>query len=796
MCYNKSVDKIVEKGITSQDAQEKLKIFGKNEILSGERAVPLFLFLSQFPTFINAILASASLLSFVIGNIIDGIFIISVLVINAIFGFAQEYKAEKSLQKLKEYVKTTVRAIRNSKETQILTSEIVPSDLIILSEGDRIPADGKLRSYKPIEVDESILTGESIPVIKNKNDDIFLGTLITRGRGILIVEKTGMQTRFGKIAHTLTSLTSEKTPFQRRLDGLGRTITYTVIGITFFLILIGTFQGKEFLPLAILAISVGVASIPEGLPVIVTIALAIGVSRMAKKKAIVRKMASVETLGAVQIILIDKTGTITQNSQTVKKVWLRSKESLSHLLKACIFGNTASLIQKANSNSFDIVGSKTDGALLIFAKEKIKDIEKIKNNAKIIDEFSFDPERKTITTILEEEGKNYVYVRGAPEVILEEAKVDNQSKKHITSLIEEYASEGLRVIGFGSKLEKHSNLQREHLEKDLNFLGIVGIYDPPRVEAKAAVEKAKTAGIRVIMVTGDNELTALSIAKEVGLIDKDEDVVTGEEIEKMPDEELEKIILKTRIFARNRPEDKLRLVNIYKKLGLVVGVTGDGVNDALALKKADVGISMGEKGTDVAKEASDIVLTDDNFSTLVRAVEEGRTIYNNITKSVTYLITGNLSEIALVFFGSLLGMPNPLLPTQILWINVVTDSVPSLALASDNKDHEVLKLKPRNPNAPILSNHRLIFILGIGLLLAFILLLIFKLSLGVYSETFSRTIIFNLLVISHMALAFLIRGKSIFKMNKFLIIGVVITLVLQVIVTLTPFSQKILSLGF
>ncbi|MEK7517942.1 MAG: HAD-IC family P-type ATPase, partial [Patescibacteria group bacterium] len=285
-------------------------------------------------------------------------------------------------------------------------------------------------------------------------------------------------------------------------------------------------------------------------------------------------------------------------------------------------------------------------------------------------------------------------------------------------------------------------------------------------------------------------------AKEVGLIEKDEDVVTGEEIEKLSDEELEKIILKTRIFARNKPEDKLRLVTLFKQMGYVVGVTGDGVNDALALKKADVGIAMGEKGTDVAKEASDIVLTDDNFSTLVGAVEEGRTIYNNITKAVTYLITGNLSEIALVFFASLLGMPNPLLPTQILWINIVTDSVPSLALASDNRDHEVLKLKPRNPNAPILSNHRLIFILLTGLSLAFILLLVFKLSLGVYSQTLSRTIIFNLLVFSHMALAFLIRGKSMFKINKFLIIGVVITLVLQIIITTTPFFQNIFHLGF
>lgn len=791
------MEKISEvKGLTTLEAQKRLLKFGRNEIAREEKAAPLILFISQFPSFINAILAAASLLSFVIGNVIDGIFILSVLIINAVFGFVQEYKAEKSLQKLKDYIKPTVRVIRSGKETQIQTTEIVPGDIVVLSEGDSIPADGTITTNKPIEIDESILTGESIPVVKNKSDNVFLGTLITKGRGILLVEKTGMNTRFGKIAHTLSTLTSEKTPLQKRLDGLGKTITFLVIGVTISLILIGILQEKEFLPLSILAISVGVAAIPEGLPIIVTIALAIGVGRMAKKRAIVRKMASIETLGAIQVILIDKTGTLTQNTQRVKKIWLNHNDSLQSLLKACILGNTASLIQKVDKDSFDIAGSKTDGALLIFAKKQLKDIEKIKSSGKVIDEFSFDPDRKTVTTVFEENGKRYVYVRGAPETILENSKLEKVEKERIATLFEEYARDGLRVIGFGTKLEKHPSSEREHVEKDLEFLGFVGIYDPPRIEAKQAVEKATIAGIRTIMVTGDNELTALAIAKEVGLIEKDEDVITGEEIEKLPDEELKKIILKTRIFARNKPEDKLRLVTLLKKMGFVVGVTGDGVNDALALKKADVGIAMGEKGTDVAKEASDIVLTDDNFSTLVGAVEEGRTIYNNITKSITYLIAGNLSEIALVFFASLLGMPNPLLPTQILWINLVTDSVPSLALASDNRDHDVLKLKPRNPNAPILSNHRLIFILLTGLSLAFILLLVFKLSLGVYSQTFSRTIIFNLLVVSHMALAFLIRGKSMFKMNKFLTIGVLITLILQAAITSIPFFQNILHLGF
>lgn len=786
----------MEKGLTEAQVQERLKTFGKNEIVKEEKTTSIALFLSQFPTFTNLILATAAILSIVIGNYIDSIFILAVLTTNSIFGFVQEYKAEKSLQKLKEYIKPVVRVIRNGREIQVESSNLVPGDLVVLSQGDRIPADGKFISGKTIEIDESVLTGESIPILKKKNEDLYLGTLITRDRGLLLVEKIGMQTRFGKIAGTLSTVFSEKTPLQKRLDGLGKTLSFIVIIVAISIIPIGILQGKEFLAISILAISVGVAAIPEGLPIIVTIALAIGLARMAKKRAIVRKMASVETLGAVQILLIDKTGTLTQNSQTVKKLWLKKDESLPSLLKACILGNTSSLIQKAGTNSFDIVGSKTDGALLVFAKEKSKDIERIKNEGKVIDEYSFDPDRKTVTTVFEQKNEKYVFVRGAPEIILDESKLDLNEKKSIAKIFEEYAREGLRVIAFGTKKENRTNLKREELETNLEFLGFVGIYDPPRIEAKQAVEKAKIAGIKTIMVTGDNELTALSIAKEVGLIEEDEDVITGEELDKFSDEDLEKVIMKTRIFARNKPEDKLRLVTVLKKMGYVVGVTGDGVNDALALKKADVGIAMGEKGTDVAKEASDIVLTDDNFSTLIGAIEEGRTIYNNITKSITYLITGNLSEIALVFFATLFGMPNPLLATQILWINLVTDGIPALALASDNRDHEVLKLKPRNPTAPILSNHRLIFILTTGFILAFIFLLVFKLSLEVYSENLSRTIIFNLLIFSHMALAFLIRGKSMFKINKFLIIGVILTIILQIIITFNPFFQNLFRLGF
>ncbi|MDO8583423.1 MAG: cation-transporting P-type ATPase [bacterium] len=795
----------MEKGLTTLEAQEKLKIVGPNEITTKEKVSTLSIFLSQFPNFINLILVSASILSFVVGSAVDGAFILIILLLNALFGFIQEYRAEKSLDKLKTYVKSVVRVIRDGKEIELAAENIVPGDILILSEGDRIPADGKIISNKFLEIDESILTGESLPVIKNQSDSIFLGTLITKGSAHVLVEKTGKETRFGQIAQTLSQVTPDKTPLQKRLDGLARTLSLIILLVSAFIIPIGIFQGKEIISLLLLAVSIGIAAIPEGLPAVVTIALAIGTGKMAKRKAIVRRMQSVETLGAVQIIITDKTGTLTQNIMKVKKAWLFKKEYLPPLLRACVLGNTASLIEKADlpagkagKNSFDIVGDKTDGALLLWAKEKIQDFQDLQKEGKILDEYSFDPENLTITTVWEHPaGTKHVFVRGSPETVLSKSKIPQKEKDEIIKTYQQYAKDGLRVIGFGTRIGHHSHIERADAEKDLTFLGIVGIYDPPRIEAKKAVEESKKAGIHTIMVTGDNSLTAESIAREIGLLEDLDDIATGEEIDKMTDEELGKIILKTRIFARTKPEDKLRLVTVLKKMGYVVGVTGDGVNDALALKRADVGLAMGESGTDVAKEASDIVLTDDNFSTVVSAVEEGRTIYNNILKSITYLLAGNLSEILFVFLATLFSLPNPLFPTQILWINLVTDGLPALALASDNKDPDILNKKPRNPNDPILSNHRLIFILTSGISLSLLFIFVFNAVLKMSgSEMLARTIVFNLMIASHMILAIVVRGKSIFRLNKFLVIAVLLTLILQTIITFNPFFQSIFRLGF
>lgn len=786
-----------QKGLSTHEASQKLKTYGRN-IISTKREVSAFqIFLSQFPTIINGILFLAAFFAFFIGDYLDSTFILCILLLNSIVGFLQEYNAEKSLEKLTEYVKPLSRVIRDGKEVQIPTTQLVPGDVVIISEGDSIPADGVFLHNEDLEIDESILTGESLPVAKEQNAQAFGGTLVIKGKGHMTVEKTGMQTRFGQIAQSLATLESDQTPLRKRLDVLGKILSIIAIIAAVSIIPIGLSQGRELFPLILLAISVMIAAIPQSLPTVVTISLALGTQRMAKKHAIVRKMHAVETLGSTQILLVDKTGTLTENAMRVKTHFLTDKKHLLSLLRAAVFGNTASLIQKGNSNRVEIVGDKTDGALLLWAQTMGKSMEEIKDGGEIVDEFVFDPEEKTITNVWKEHHQTYVFVRGAPEAVIEKSRLSDKEKAHITRQYETFASQGLRVIGFGMKHEQHiGHVKRDHLEQHLTFLGFVGIYDPPRDEAPLAVKKARQAGITTIMVTGDNEKTALAIAKDIGLLDDNEDVITGDELDKISDDELSKIIDHTRVFARSKPEDKLRLVNILKKKGYIVAVTGDGVNDALALKRSDVGVSMGQSGTDVAKEASDIVLMDDNFSTLVSAVEEGRIIYHNILKAITYLLSANISEMVLIVFATILGLPTPLVPTQILWINLITDGLPALALASDSKDPDLIKDKPRDPKTPILTRQRLIFTSITGVTLGIFLLIVFIFTYQQTSETFARTVMFNLAAFAHLSLAFVVRGKSAFKPNPLLMWGIPVLMLLQLIITFTPSLQAVFDMGF
>lgn len=783
--------------LSSIDAEKRLEEYGRNIIDSRSSTTTLDIFLSQFPTFFNVILILAAGFSFFVGERIDGLFILAIIILNSIFGFIQEYNAEKSLEKLKNYTTQVVRVLRNGKEVQIDSQEVVPDDIIILLEGDRIPADGKLLNSFDMEIDEAILTGESLPVRKNDDDEVFLGTLIIKGKGQMQVLATGLKTKFGQIAQTLANIKQDKTPLQKQLSGLGKTLSLIAIFISVLLIPIGISQGKELSSIILLAVSIGVAAIPEGLPAVITIALALGTNRMAKRHAIVRQMPSVETLGSVQVLLVDKTGTLTQNKMRVKDVWYLDKTKHQSLLKATVLGNTASLIQETEGKSFTVAGDQTDGALLLWAKEQDSTLEETLKTGKIIDEFVFDSESKLITTVWQKDATSHIFVRGAPEAVIQRSNLTAAEKKKTEEQIHEYAKSGLRVIGFATKQSStHSHISREKREEDLTFLGLIGIYDPPREEVKQALINARLAGIRTIMVTGDNDLTALAIAKEIGLVEGKETVLTGDELAKLSDEELLPLLEHTHIFARSKPQDKLRLTNLFKQLGYIIGVSGDGVNDALALKRADVGVAMGQSGTDVAKEASDIIIADDNFATIIKAIEEGRTIYRNIVTAITYLITSNLSELMLVFSSTLLGLPTVLLPTQILWINIATDGLPALALATDGKRNGELNQKPRNPKEPILTRQRLTKSIGVASIMTLIQLLLYILLLQLYSESTARTVIFAFVIFSHLILAFIIRGKSHLKINKLLLLTVAITVILQTIITTTPFFQELFEIGF
>ena len=779
-------------GLTTQQAQILQTKYGKNRVEAHTTTSAFKIFFSQFPTVINAILVIAAFCSYLINHALDGSFILAIIFLNSLLGFIQEYRAEKSLEKLKNYAAPTARVLRDGKEMQINAEELVPDDVVILTEGARIPADGKIIEGDNLEVDEAILTGESLPVIKNRNDEVFLGTLVTRGKSRLKITKTGMDTRFGEITKTLGAITDEKTPLQKDFVYLGKVLSLAALLIALLVIPIGIYHQQELIPLILVAASIGVAAIPEGLPAVITIAFAVGSSRLARKKAIVRKMAAIETLGAIQAVLVDKTGTITQNSMRVKDFWLPEKKWLHQLLRACVLGNTASLVEKENG-SYEIIGDQTDGALLTWAT-KHEHFPHIPEG-KVLDEYLFDVNTKTITTLWKQDDHEYVFVRGAPEAILARCKISDHELEKVNQQFASFAKQGLRAIGFAIKKERHlEQKKREHLESNLTFLGLLALYDPPRPEIKEAVSKARLAGIHVCMVTGDNELTALALSKEVGLIEKDEEVITGDALEKLSDEELSGIILKTRIFARTSPSQKLRITTLLQKQGIVVGVTGDGVNDALALKKADVGVAMGMKGTDVAKEASDIVLADDNFATLIHAIEEGRVIYKNISRAILYLLSGNLAEISIVLAAAALNLPFPLVPTQILWINLVTDSLPALALATGNHDTKVMSHPPRNPNAKLLSKSKILTICTLGFSLTALLIALFAIVLQDHSVNFARTIIFNGLIFAHLFIAIGFGWNSLKRGHFFLIFTIILIAVLQIIITFVPFFQKIFHL--
>lgn len=763
-------------GLTTAQAQEALAKFGPNLLPQKGGASYSQILLGQIKNPFSLVLIFAVVLSLLVGDSIDGILIGAILVLNTFLGFWQEFKASKELEEIKKFEVLTSRVIRDGVEIEIPSSEIVPEDVVILEAGDKIPADGEIVESFSLEVDESILSGESMPVNKTiKNNKLFLGTTVISGRGRFKVLQTGIQSRFGTIAQTLTEVKDIQTPLEVSLSKLIKGTSIAVIVVSVLVFSFRYFQGFELTESILSSIALMVAAVPEGLPTVVTIVLALGVHRMYQKKALVRKMAAVESLGAATVILSDKTGTLTQNQMRVQQVKATDE---SELLKCAVLCSSASLVLKEDGGSFDVLGDTTEGALLLWARDQGVDYDVVRSEGKLAEEIPFSLKIRKMTVIWQHKGKKTNYTKGAPEVILKELNLSDKEFALWDKEYQQLAKKGLRVLAFS---------------KDKQFLGLIGIADQIRSEAKTAIKIAKEAGIKVVMVTGDNELTAKTVSETLGLLDAGDEILTGAQLNLLSDEQLKLSLGKIKIFARITPEDKLRLVRVYQSMGEVVAVTGDGVNDSLALKQAQVGVSMGKTGSDVAKEASDIVLLDDNFATLIIAVEQGRVIYSNILKVVKFLLTGNLAEILLISVASFFALPAPLLPTQILWINFVSDGLPALALGFDSPSSNIMRAPPRQGNN-ILGVSMVRYVLIGGILIAMICLVAFYViykNLGIDS---GREFVFTLMVILQMLLPFLIRRHHSITSNKKLLISVVFVLIMQLLILFVPSLRSIFKI--
>jgi len=785
-------------GLSQKEADKRLKKYGFNSLKKEKPLSAVKILLKQFIDPIVIILIIAVLVSFFIRENLDAIAIGIIILLNAIFGFFQEYRAEKSIRLLKKILPHDSKIIRNKKETIIPSKNLIPGDILILEEGDKIPADGRIINLNYFKVDESTLTGESVPVIKtikplakktilaDRSNMVFSGTMVTSGNAVILITNTAMDTEIGKIAHFVRETKETKTPLQNKLSRLSKEIGALTLIIIPLIILFGIYQKLPFLEMFRTGLSLAISIIPEGLPVIVTGSLAIGIQRMFRKKALIRKLKSVETLGSVSVICSDKTGTITKNEMTAVQLFVNNKfievkkdffinKKKTNPLK---FEKILSIASSCNNATLE-VGDPTEKALLYLA-EKAKVQRK-----EILREIPFDSEKKYMITY----HKDSTYIKGAPENVLKLCnyyEIDNKiikltdlEKNKIIKKNEEMSSKSLRVLGFAYKVKNKTI-----------FVGLVGIIDPPRPEVKFAIKLCRTAGIKTVMITGDHKLTAEAIAKKVGITGK---TIEGKELDSLSDSKLKKRVHEIGIYARVNPEHKVRILKALQENGEVVAMTGDGVNDAPALKKADIGIAMAIKGTDVSKESAGMVLMDDNFATIISAVKEGRRVYDNIKKFLKFLLASNIGEIGLIIISLLLKLPLPMLPLQILWINLITDSFPALALGIDSPAKNIMNRKPRPSKERILSKIGL-FIASAGFIAVIASLGIFILSLQKgFSIEKARTIAVTTLVMFELFFVFSCRSKlsirefNIFS-NKWLIGAVLLSFLVHTIAVYTPLN--------
>ena len=815
-----------EKGLSSHEAEERLKTIGPNQIEEGKKRTIWQLYLDQFRDFMILILIGAAVISGVIGEIKDSIAIFVIVLLNAVIGFIQEYRAERAMEALKGMAAPMATVMREGSIAVIPSSQVVPGDVVILEAGNVVPADMRLIESHHLKIEEAALTGESVPVDKEvmhlAHEEIplgdrvnmaFRGTVVSYGRGKGLVVNTGMKTEIGRIAGMIQEEEGVKTPLQKRLATFGKRLAVAALAICAIVFVVGIMCGEPVTLMFLTAVSLAVAAIPEALPAVVTISLALGAAKMVRKKALIRKLPAVETLGSVTYICSDKTGTLTMNRMSVEKIYTngqleeappardRVNEGRDFFFKAMGLNNDALI----NSDG-QAAGDPTELALFEAAQGAGFPKSALDREFPRIAEIPFDSNRKCMTTFhASPDGKIFSITKGASEVLLGKAAglastdgPEEFDRQEISAFSAKMAGEGLRVLALGVK---HWDLLPEHLdpesvETELHILGLVGLMDPPRVEAKDAVAQCKTAGIVPVMITGDHPLTARTIASRIGIIEDGDEVMTGSDLQKLSNEEFDERVGDIRVYARVAPEQKLRIVKALQHRGEFVAMTGDGVNDAPALKRADIGVAMGITGTDVTKEASHMILLDDNFATIIKAVREGRKIYDNIRKFIKYTMTSNSGEIWTIFLAPFLGLPLPLLPIHILWINLVTDGLPGLALAPEPEERGIMKRPPRPPGESIFAHGLGVHIIWVGLLMGLV-------SLAAQGWSYFggngnwQTMVFTVLCLSQLGHVLAIRSDrdSLFKQgmlsNRPLLLAVLFTFGLQMAVIYIPFLQGI-----
>lgn len=841
----------LEKGLTHAEVQSRLEKYGPNSLKDEKKRSLLSRILAQFADFLVLILIAAAIISVFVGESTDAIVIIAIVVLNAFLGVYQEGKAEKSLDALKKMSSPTAKVIRDGETSIVNADTLVPGDIVLLDAGDIMPADLRFVESSNLKIEEASLTGESVPVDKNSNAEYkeemslgdrknmgYMSTVVTYGRAKSIVVGTGHDTEIGKIATAIQVSDVEMTPLQKQLNGLGKVLGITTIIICAIVFGVGVLQGQGVLDMLMISISLAVAAIPEGLPAIVTIVLALGMNRMVKRHAIVKKLLAVETLGSTTVICSDKTGTLTQNEMTVVKIYTNETiidvtgtgyssegefklegKSLNHdslpdlktLLSIATLSNDAEI--EKGEESYKVVGDPTEGSLITLGAKAGIQKKEINKTYKRVEEIPFDSERKMMTTFHENFLPERIvsFTKGAPDIIIDKCShisikgrpvpFDSQLKKETMDINSKFSKDALRVLAFAYKeypaLPK--DIDKKEIENDMTLVGLVGMIDPARPEAKAAIAKCKDAGITTIMITGDYKETAFAIAKQLGLAEKESEAIMGAELDSLSDEQLQTKVRTTKVFARVSPDHKVRIVEALKRNGNTTAMTGDGVNDAPALKRADIGVSMGITGTDVAKNTADLILTDDNFASIVSAVEEGRVIYDNIRKFVYFLLSCNIGEILLIFISILAKLPVPLLPIQLLWLNLVTDSFPALALGMEKGDPDVMERKPRDPKEPLLNKDLVTRIIVQSIAIGAATLSAYLIALNFYPDNIeeARTIAFTTLILAELLRSYSTRSQThtIFEIgifsNRTLVYGTLFSFGLTLAVIYIPFLQPI-----